>query len=138
MDDFEDKEEESTELQRLDAQKAVADAHLKELEQMSKMANHVMKNISNDRDKAEELYEFMKEQIDQLDDKNPATREAMSKSVELQMKGTDQIIELLKVKGKMINPNKGTAININLGNYDEKRGGDTNELIDIANKYRNK
>lgn len=138
MDDFEDKEEESTELEHLDAQRAVADAHLKELQQMSEMANHVMKNISNDREKAEELYEFMKEQIDQLDDKNPATREAMSKSVELQMKGTDQIIELLKVKGKMINPNKGTAININLGNYDEKRGGDTNELIDIANKYRNK
>lgn len=116
--------------------KTLAEAHAKELEQMNKLAKEVMSNISNDREKSEELYEFMKDLIDQFDDKNPATREAMAKSVELRMKGTDQIIELLKVKGKMINPNKGTAVNINLGNYDEVRGGDTNDMIDIAERYR--
>jgi hypothetical protein len=58
----------------------------------------------------------------------------MSKAMELKMKGTDQMIELLKVKAKLINPQKGLNVNINLGKFDDTKGGDTSELIDIVDQ----
>lgn len=102
------------------------------IQQMNKLAKQVIGNIDTDRDKADELYDFMKDRIDIESDSSGGTREAMAKAVELQMKGTDQLINLLKIKAKLINPNKGTNININLGEYDEKRGSDTNQMIDIV------
>jgi len=109
-----------------------------QIEQMNLIATDVVKSVTDDRDKADELYDFMRDQIEIDGDKNPATREAMTKALDLKMKGTDQKIELLKIKAKLINPNKdGFNVNINLGNYDEKKGGDTNNMIDIANKFRN-
>jgi hypothetical protein len=108
----------------------------KELEQMNKVAKQVITQVDDDRDKTDELYDFMRDQIEVDGDRNPATREAMAKALELKMKGTDQMIELLKIKAKLINPNKGTSININLGEYDQQRGGDTTDMIDIAQKLK--
>ena len=108
-----------------------------QIEQMNAIAAEVVKSVDDDRDRADELYDFMRDQIEIDGDKNPATREAMAKALDLKMKGTDQKIELLKIKAKLINPNKdGLNVNINLGNYDEKKGGDTNNMIDIVNKLR--
>lgn len=102
------------------------------IQQMNKLAKQVIGNIDTDREKADELYDFMKDRIDIESDSSGGTREAMAKAVELQMKGTDQLINLLKIKAKLINPNKGTNININLGEYDDKKGSDTNQMIDIV------
>lgn len=102
------------------------------IQQMNKLAKQVIGNIDTDREKADELYDFMKDRIDIEADSSGGTREAMAKAVELQMKGTDQLINLLKIKAKLINPNKGTNININLGEYDDKKGSDTNQMIDIV------
>jgi len=108
-----------------------------QIEQMNTIAKDVVDSVAQDRDRADELYDFMRDQIDVDGDKNPATREAMARALELKMKGTDQKIELLKIKAKLINPNKdGFNVNINLGEYDERKGGDTNPMIDIAEKYR--
>ena len=74
----------------------------------------------------------MQDQIDVMSDKNPATREAMAKAVELKMKATDQMIELLKIKSKLLNPNKGSSVNINLGNFDPEKGSNTNDMITIV------
>jgi hypothetical protein len=112
------------------------DLQAKELEQMNQYAKQIIVNVDDDRDKTDELYDFMRDQIEVDGDRNPATREAMAKAMELKMKGTDQMIELLKIKAKLINPNKGTAININLGEYDTQRGGDTTDMIDIAQKLK--
>ena len=112
------------------------DIQAKEIEQMNKVAKQVIVQVDDDRDKTDELYDFMRDQIEVDGDRNPATREAMAKALELKMKGTDQMIELLKIKAKLINPNKGTAININLGEYDQQRGGDTVSMIDIAQKLK--
>lgn len=100
--------------------------------QMNEVSKAVVENINDDRDKSDELYDFMKDEIDINGDKNPATREAMSKAMELKMKGTDQMIELLKVKAKLINPNKGININIGLGKFDDNKGGNTSSMIDIV------
>lgn len=108
-----------------------------QIEQMNVIAQDAVEAIAQDRDRADELYDFMRDQIDIDGDKNPATREAMAKALELRMKGTDQKIELLKIKAKLINPQKDAmSVNINLGNYDEKKGSDTSEMIDIADQYR--
>ena len=108
-------------------------------DQMSEIASVVVNNIADDRDKNDEMYDFMQSSIDIDGDKNPATRDAMAKAMELKMKGTDQMINLLRIKAKLINPNKpGFEVNINLGDYDKKKGGDTNEMIDIAEKFRNR
>ena len=107
-----------------------------QLDQMNVVAKAVTKNIKKDRDKAEDLYAFMEDLIDINNDKSPGSREAMAKAVELKMKGTDQLIELLKIKAKLINPAKGVEVNINLGDYDEKRGSDTSSLISLVDDLK--
>lgn len=108
----------------------------KELDQMNVIANKVVENINTDRDKSDEMYSFFQDLIDINGDKSGDTRTAMTRALELKMKGTDQMLEILKVKAKLINPNKGSSININLGNYDSKRGSDTNDLIDLVENLR--
>lgn len=101
--------------------------------QMNEVSQVVVDNIKDDRDKSDELYDFMKDEIDINGDKNPATREAMARAMELKMKGTDQMIELLKVKAKLINPQKaGVSVNVNLGKFDDIKGGNTSDMIDIV------
>jgi hypothetical protein len=126
-----------SELQKVDTNKTMIEAQQQQIEQMNEVAKLAMTNIDSDRDRSNELYDFMKDQIDIDGDRNPATREAMAKAVELRMKGTDQLIELLKIKAKLINPNApGVNVNINLGGYDEAKGGDTNDLIDVVESLR--
>lgn len=108
----------------------------KELDSMNVIANRVVENINTDRDKSDEMYSFFQDLIDIGGDKSGDTRTAMTRALELKMKGTDQMLEILKVKAKLINPNKGSSININLGNYDEKRGSDTNDLIDLVESLK--
>lgn len=116
---------------------SIIELQKQQLEQMNAIAQDVVESVSQDRDRADELYDFMRDQIDVDGDKNPATREAMARALELKMKGTDQKIELLKIKAKLINPQKdGMNVNINLGSYDEKKGSNTNEMIEIAEKFR--
>lgn len=107
-----------------------------QIEQMNEVAQHVVNQVDEDRDKADELYDFMRDQIDVDGDRNPATRQAMSDALGHKVESTKSLVEILKIKAKLINPNKGTNVNINLGDYDGKKGGDTNEMIDIAEKLR--
>ena len=116
----------------LTVQQEFFDLQKQQYEQMDIIVNEVKENVETDREKADDLYDFMQDQIDVTGDKNPATRDAMAKAMELKMKGTDQLIDLLKIKAKLINPNKGSQVNINLGKYDQERGGDTNDMISIV------
>lgn len=108
--------------------------HQEAIQQMNEVAREVLTNIHKDREQSDELYDFMKDRIDIENDQSDGTKSAMAKALELKMKGSDQLIDLLKIKAKMINPNKGTNININLGDYDEKRGTDTTNMIDIVER----
>lgn len=103
------------------------------IQQMNEVSQVVVDNIKDDRDKSDEMYDFMKDEIDINGDKNPATRDAMARAMELKMKGTDQMIELLKVKAKLINPQKGMVnVNVNLGKFDDSKGGNTSSMIDLV------
>jgi hypothetical protein len=85
------------------------------LQQMNQMTTVIVTQIATDREKNEELFCFMKDQIEISDDKNPATREAM-----------------VKVKAKLINPNKGMNINISLGGNSDSKGHNTSSMIDMV------
>jgi len=102
------------------------------IKQMNEVTALVVDNIKDDRDKNDEMYDFFRDEIDISGDKNPATREAMAKAMELKMKGTDQMIELLKIKAKLINPQKGFNVNVNLGKFDDNKGGNTTQMIDLV------
>jgi hypothetical protein len=100
--------------------------------QMNQITDKVIGQIKFDRGQNDEMYEFFKDQIEIDGDKNPASREAMFKARELNMKATDQMIELIKIKAKMITPARGTSIQINLNNnFDSDKGGDTSDMIDL-------
>jgi hypothetical protein len=102
------------------------------IKQMNEITQFVVENIKDDRDKADELYDFFKDEIDISGDKNPATREGMAQAIGHKLKGTDQMIELLKVKAKLINPQKGFSVNVNLGKFDDNKGGNTSNMIDLV------
>lgn len=127
MSDTEDTED--TELQ---APQNFFELQKRQYKDMDIIAKEVKENVIEDRDKANDLYDFMQDQIDVEGDKNPETRKAMAEALGHRMHGTDQMIELLKVKAKLLNPNKGTNVQINLNKYDELKGGDTNDMIDIT------
>lgn len=134
MRELEDKDEEKS----LESKQTnpIVNAQLEQFKQMNELAAEVKESANEDRESADDLYAFMQDQIDIEGDKNPATREAMAKALELKLKATDQKIELLKIKAKLINPNKGTSVNINLGEYDQKKGCDTNQMISIVEELR--
>lgn len=112
------------------------DLQLQQIESMNIVASQIIENVDEDREKSDELYDFMRDQIDVEGDRNPATRQAMSDALGHKVESTKNLIEILKVKAKMINPNKGTSVNINLSDFDHQKGGDTNDMIDIAEKLR--
>jgi hypothetical protein len=108
-------------------------AQAKSLEQMNQAAEVVVQQIQQDRDKADETIEFMKELIEIDNDKNSSTRDAIASLVNSKMVATGNLIRLLELKGKMLNPNKGLSVNINVGGkYDSEKGGDTNSMIDAV------
>ena len=112
-----------------------------QIEQMDEIAKDVLESVDSDRDRADELYDFMRDASEVEADKNPATREAMAKALDLKMRGTDQKIALLRLKTQLLNPNKG-GININLnvpgsGEFDEKKGRNTNDFISIVENIEN-
>lgn len=130
-------ESENNEIQDVSEEKSIMDIQKEQMRQMNIIASNIAESTSEDRDKADELYDFMRDRIEIDNDKNPETRKAMSDALGHKMKGTDQMIELLKIQAKLINPNKGGLnVNINLGDYDEKKGRDTNKMIDIAEELR--
>lgn len=101
-----------------------------EIDQMNKITNSIILEMEENHLKNAEMYDFMKDQIELLNDKNQETRKMMGKSLELNSKIVDQKIEILKIKAQLINPNNQTNINLNFGN----KGSDTNDIIDIIEK----
>ena len=130
-------ENDNTDIQKV-GEKALnpAQVHAMEIAQMNEIAQDVIRAVDEDRDKSDELYDFMRDQIEVEACKNPATREAMAKALDLKMRGTDQKIALLRLKAQLLNPAKG-GININLnvpgsGEFDQKKGRNTNDFIAIV------
>lgn len=104
-----------------------------ELAQMDALSSDIVKGADEAVEKADEMYQYMSDLIEIDADKSDATRQMMGKALEIRLMSNMQKLELLKIKAKLLNPGRaGTNVNINLGEYDEKKGADTNNMIDIV------
>lgn len=108
-----------------------------ELAQMDELTSDIVKGADDAVEKADEMYQYMSDLIEIDSDKSDATRMMMGKALEIRLMSNAQKLELLKIKAKLLNPGRaGTSVNINLGEYDDKKGADTNNMIDIVEGIR--
>lgn len=118
-------------------QSTLLDIQREQFEQMDVLTQDIIQNSDENNEKADEMYQYMKDLIDLESDKSDSTREMMGKALEIKVDSNSQKIELLKIKAKLLNPGKAqTSVNINLGDYDPSKGADTNSMIDIVEGLR--
>lgn len=83
----------------------------------SAIAN-VIEFINDDREKAEIAYNYFMNRIEIQNDQKAATREAMTKALEIKTKAVDQLLELLNIQAKMaaarVSRTGQGAVNINI------------------------
>lgn len=134
--DDEDKEttEQSNEIEQ---GKDIMEIKKQELAQMDALSSDIVKGADDAVEKADEMYQYMSDLIEIDADKSDATRQMMGKALEIRIMSNAQKLELLKLKAKLLNPGRaGTSVNINLGEYDDRKGADTNNMIDIVDGLR--
>ncbi len=108
-----------------------------EIAEMEQLTKDIVDGANAANEKADEMYQYMSDLIEIDADKSPAAREMMGKAVELKLMSNMQKIEILKIRAKLLTPSSaGTNVNINLGDYDEKKGADTNSMIDIVESIK--
>ena len=104
-----------------------------EIAEMEQLTKDIVDGANAANEKADEMYQYMSDLIEIDADKSPAAREMMGKAVELKLMSNMQKIEILKIRAKLLTPSSaGTNVNINLGDYDEKKGADTTSMTDIV------
>lgn len=62
---------------------------------------NVIDFINQDRDKAEELLNYFRNRIEMNNDRLGATREAMTKSLEIRNKTIDQLLKFLEIQARL-------------------------------------
>jgi len=62
----------------------------------------VIKYINNDRDKAQEAFDYFRNRLEMANDNRQATKEAMMKSLEIKNKTIDQLLKLLELQVKLL------------------------------------
>lgn len=98
----------------------------------------VIDYINNDREMAEQAYNYFKNKIEIDGDKKSATKEAMTESLKVKSATVDQLLKLLEIQSKMAIAAKtaeqtsSDGININI--YDGEVKIDKRILIDKIDK----
>ena len=69
----------------------------------------VIKYINNDREKAQEAFNYFRNRLEVANDNRQATKEAMMKSLEIKNKTIDQLLKLLELQVKLITAQKEEA-----------------------------
>jgi predicted transposase YdaD len=104
----------------------------KEITELDGMAHNVVTYSEDDRRKADDLYEYYQELISKGDTKGE-TRMALAKSLELKEKSANNLIEILKLKARLME--KKLALEIvkemkDVDNTGQRRSGfDSSTLI---------
>lgn len=89
----------------------------------------VIDYINEDRSMAQESFNYFRNRIEMENDGRAATREAVTKSLEIKNRATDQLLRLLEIQVKMIvDSKKKDGININI--YDGQVIIDKRALIE--------
>jgi len=122
----------------------VADADKKEIEKIKKdlevdvddinsVAEEVLRMVSKDRDKADKIFEMFYTDIGIGKDRTEASKEALTRALELKIEASKNIIELLKIKTKAneMKTNIGLAFNVSTG---KRAGIDLNSIKNARKK----
>ena len=103
-----------------------------ELVSLDKIAMDVIAYSEDDRRKADSLYKYYQELIEKGDSKGD-TRVAMAKSLELRENSVNNLIEILKLKTRLVEKKISLEMKRTTGDSNEsfgkKSGVDTNEII---------
>jgi hypothetical protein len=100
----------------------------KELDQLDSIARDVTRYSEDDRRKADSLYQYYQELIDKGDAKGE-TRESLAKSLELRESSVHNLIEILKLKTKLIEKKIQLEMKNTSNDNSNNKGSDTSELI---------
>lgn len=95
------------------------------------LMQEVVKMTIDDRKKADDLYNVFLPEVAQGRDRSSASKEAMSKAVELKISAAKNIIDLLKLKKEQ---NQSTQVGVFLGEgmSQKKAGIDLKNVFDAA------
>ena len=122
-----------SDIQEQEHKNEILEMKRQEVTEMELLTKDIVDGANAANEKADEMYQYMSDLIEIDADKSPAAREMMGKAVELKLMSNMQKIEILKIRAKLLTPNSaGTNVNINLGDYDDKKGADTNNMIEIV------
>lgn len=92
----------------------------------------VIDYINEDRAMAQESFNYFRNRIEMENDGKAATREAVTKSLEIKNNATNQLLKLLEIQARMLTDSKKDGININV--YEGQVTINKRELIDKIDK----
>ncbi len=93
----------------------------------------VIDYINEDRAMAQESFNYFRNRIEMENDGKAATREAVTKSLEIKNNATNQLLKLLEIQAKMlVDSRKPAGININV--YEGQVTINKRELIEKIDK----
>ena len=97
-----------------------------------KAVANVIDFINQDRDKAEELLSYFRNRIEMDNDRLGATREAMTKSLEIKNKTIDQLLKFLEIQAKVViaKAEKDRSRDLTVNVYDGEVKIDKRSLIE--------
>jgi hypothetical protein len=95
------------------------------------LAEELVNMVKDDRNKADEVFDMYYPKIATDKDRSEASKEGLTKALELKIEASKNIIELMKVKAKA--EQSGTNIGIMLSGIPAKKAGiDMNVVRDVA------
>jgi hypothetical protein len=120
--------------ERKEIEKVRKDLEL-DIDDINSIAEHLVKLTAEDRSKADKIFEMFYTDIGIGKDRTEASKEALTRALELKIEASKNIIELLKIKTKAneMKTNIGLAFNVSTG----KRAGIDLSAIKNARKKTN-
>lgn len=103
----------------------------KEVAELDNIAKSIIAYSEDDRRKADQLYSYYQELIASGDTKGE-TREAMAKALELKEESVGNLIEILKLKSRLIEKKiqfEMKAMSADEGTFGNGKGHDTTNII---------
>ena len=115
------------------------DADIKDIEETEKsdeskelqidaITSELMNMVKDDRAKADEVFDIMRDQIEG-GDKSMAVRETLARAVEIRVSCSQNLVELLKIKSSLKKVNKAVQINVGSETGTKVKGVSTKGLL---------
>jgi hypothetical protein len=98
-----------------DEEKKVVEGKIKsgeiDVEDLTSVAEGLVEMVKNDRSKADEIFDLFYTDLAKKTDRSEASKEALTKALELKIESSKNIIELLKIKARMSDGGANVFIN---------------------------